>query len=110
MADREEGKIARVVSIHGGEGKFYRVALGDDRRNKLGDFKSAFSAHEVAETINAAVSRLLGMSGEREAALLSRVERLEKALTRLRDCDWVISLQDRMDAVRDIARNALNNS
>lgn len=28
-------------------------------------------------------------------------------LTRLRDCDWVISLPDRMDAVREIARNTL---
>jgi hypothetical protein len=29
------------------------------------------------------------------------------ACERLRDCDWVISLPDRMDAVRDIARAAL---
>jgi hypothetical protein len=33
---------------------------------------------------------------------------LEAALIRLRDCDWVISLPDRMDAVREIARTALN--
>lgn len=33
--------------------------------------------------------------------------RKTEALTRLRDCDWVISLPDRMDAVRDIARAAL---
>lgn len=33
--------------------------------------------------------------------------RLREALVRLRDCDWVISLPDRMDAVRDIARAAL---
>jgi len=29
------------------------------------------------------------------------------ALTRLRDCDWVITPSDRMDAVRDIAKKAL---
>jgi len=29
------------------------------------------------------------------------------ALTRLRDCDWVIRLPDRMDAVRHIAKDAL---
>ena len=29
------------------------------------------------------------------------------ALIRLRDCDWVISLPDRMDSVRDIAKTAL---
>ena len=33
--------------------------------------------------------------------------RMREALTRLRDCDWVISLPDRMDAVRKIAREAL---
>lgn len=33
---------------------------------------------------------------------------LRAALQRLRDCDWNISLPDRMDAVREIARKALN--
>lgn len=37
-------------------------------------------------------------------ALLDEVERLRAALTRLRDCDWVITPHDRMDAVRDTAR------
>ena len=32
---------------------------------------------------------------------------LREALTKLRDCDWVVSLPDRMDSVRDIAREAL---
>ena len=36
-----------------------------------------------------------------------RIEALEKALIKLRDCDWTITLPDRMDAVRDIARQAL---
>lgn len=40
-------------------------------------------------------------------ALLDEVARLRAALTRLRDCDWVITPHDRMDAVRDIARKAL---
>lgn len=42
------------------------------------------------------------------AEAADRIEILEAALTKLRDCDWVISLPDRMDAVRDIAREALN--
>ena len=37
-----------------------------------------------------------------------RLRRYRKALERLRDCDWVISLPDRMDAVRQIAREALD--
>ena len=37
----------------------------------------------------------------------NRIEKLEKALERIRDCNWVITLPDRMDAVRAIAREAL---
>ena len=36
-----------------------------------------------------------------------RIIKLEAALERIRDCDWVITLPDRMDAVRAIAREAL---
>lgn len=36
-----------------------------------------------------------------------RVKKLEYALERIRDCNWVITLPDRMDAVRAIAREAL---
>jgi Lar family restriction alleviation protein len=36
-----------------------------------------------------------------------RVHKLEEALKRIRDCDFVITLPDRMDAVRAIAREAL---
>ena len=34
--------------------------------------------------------------------------RYEEALLSIRDCDWVITLPDRMDAVRAIAREALD--
>lgn len=40
--------------------------------------------------------------------ILTRLERYEAALKKIRDCDWVISLPDRMNAVRDIAKEALN--
>jgi hypothetical protein len=33
--------------------------------------------------------------------------KFKEALVKLRDCDWTITLPDRMDAVRDIAREAL---
>jgi hypothetical protein len=36
-----------------------------------------------------------------------RIKDLETALKRIRDCDFVITLPDRMDAVRAIAREAL---
>ena len=37
----------------------------------------------------------------------AKVRALRSACERLRDCDWTITLPDRMDAVRDIARAAL---
>jgi len=37
----------------------------------------------------------------------ARIQQLEDALKRIRDCDWVISLPDRMDAVRAMAREGL---
>lgn len=37
-----------------------------------------------------------------------RIAKLEAALIRLRDCDWVVTWADRMDAVRDIAKEALD--
>ena len=37
----------------------------------------------------------------------ARVDKLEVALERIRDCNYVITLPDRMDAVRAIAREAL---
>lgn len=37
----------------------------------------------------------------------ARIDKLEGALERIRDCDFVITLPDRMDAVRHIAREAL---
>lgn len=36
--------------------------------------------------------------------------RMRAALQRLADCDWVITLPDRMDAVRKIARDALKDA
>ena len=36
-----------------------------------------------------------------------QIQKLREALKRIRDCDWVITLPDRMDAVRAIAREAL---
>jgi len=38
---------------------------------------------------------------------IAAIERLRDALERIRDCDFVIALPDRMDAVRKIAREAL---
>jgi hypothetical protein len=44
---------------------------------------------------------------DNEAKAMAENAELRAALERLRDCDWVITPQDRMDAVREIARKAL---
>jgi hypothetical protein len=54
--------------------------------------------HWKSESLEQA--KLLAMGADRE-------EKLRTALQRLADCDWVISLPNRMDAVRKIAREAL---
>jgi hypothetical protein len=47
------------------------------------------------------------VAADKVEELLADRDRLRAALIRLRDCDWVITAPDRMDAVRDIARDAL---
>jgi len=42
-------------------------------------------------------------------AVTEQRDRLAEALRKLADCDWVISPHDRMDAVREIARKALQS-
>jgi hypothetical protein len=51
----------------------------------------------------------MGVSDEDRLILeaIYRIRKLEAALMRIRDCDFVITLPDRMDAVRAIAREAL---
>ena len=55
------------------------------------------------EEHNAAVRLRQELAAER-----AKVRALRSACERLRDCDWVITLPDRMDAVRDIARAAID--
>lgn len=41
------------------------------------------------------------------AKIYNQMKKYKHALERIRDCDFVITLPDRMDAVRAIAREAL---
>jgi len=43
------------------------------------------------------------------SAMTEQRDRLAEALQKLADCDWVITLPDRMDAVRTIANEALQS-
>lgn len=58
---------------------------------------------ERAEWYQAQYQKLLTALNDTE----KRVNVFKHALARIRDCDFVITLPDRMDAVRAIAREAL---
>ena len=78
---------------------------------ELDDCKS--ENNEMADALNE-IANIVGHSQEGANPVLGRVSKMvmrhdvmEVALIRLRDCDWVRGIGDRMDAVRDIAREAL---
>lgn len=76
----------------------------DQLRAEVAEWKSAH-ASELSKRI--ASDYLLDQANTKIKELETENARLRDALTKLRDCDWVISLPDRMDAVRNIARDAL---
>ncbi len=53
------------------------------------------------------VENALAATNDELSQLRHENESMRAALVKLRDCDWIITPRDRMDAVRDIARNAL---
>jgi hypothetical protein len=59
--------------------------------------------------LNDALAQLATVTEGNYALAKDNME-LREALVRLRDCDWTISLPDRMDAVRDIARAAIDSA
>ena len=74
-----------------------RASLQDEYRAKIvGIEDELLGWKEAAELAN-----------NENAELRAERDRLKAALVRLRDCDWVIRLPDRMDGVRKIAREAL---
>lgn len=75
--------------------------MSDDIYKLIGRLRSHVrsSKYIITEDIFAAVDTIEALRAERD--------RLKAALVRLRDCDWVIRLPDRMDGVREIARKAL---
>jgi hypothetical protein len=68
-------------------------------KNFMETIKNAPFSEHIKDTMLAALKCTI--------ELLEENERLRDALERIRDCDFVITLPDRMDAVRKIAREAL---
>ena len=73
------------------------------------------SKHTMSDTPETNAAELIydGIvaSGYADADVCRKLERerniMRNALQRISDCDWVITLPDRMDGVRKIARDAL---
>lgn len=65
---------------------------------------------EAEKIRSAAILESIDGCAGKVAELKQQLAELREALTRIRDCDWVITLPDRMDAVRDMARAALQES
>ena len=64
-----------------------------------------FGAFAPSDTVSADFARQL----ERELAeVTGQRDLLIEGLEKLESCDWVITLPDRMDAVREIANETLN--
>lgn len=109
MEDKIEA-MSKEIDEHV-QGKLYLEKVIDDKMRLIDDLLRTNSelvfqiealrksCLEMCETIDNNCDHLVE---EHE-----RVLKLEKALTKIRDCDFVISLPDRMDAVREIAREAL---
>ena len=92
-----------------------RIYLTQDIEKELAKAKAAIEAMPTCRC-EMSTDDQCQLAGE-NAQLSSDIDRLERenaklreALFRLRDCDWVISLPDRMDAVRKIAREALQKN
>lgn len=74
---------------------------------RLRSFRPTYGWPEEQATV---VMQTLGdEAADALEAMAAERDRLKDALVRLRDCNWVIRLPDRMDAVREIARNALED-
>lgn len=64
-------------------------------------------AHDTAFTNERDMVIIATFARNHMQEIVDKLKRYEDALLKLRDCDWVITLPDRMDGVRAIARQAL---
>ena len=76
---------------------------------KLRDLGGIVCQRHRFHRLEKAEAGLLVRAADALASQAAEIERMRGALERLRDCDWVITPLDRMDAVRDIARQALGD-
>ena len=71
--------------------------------------ENEWDCQKLGQLINAPLGQSIRKSlMQKVPELLAENAKMREALEKLRDCDWVITLPDRMDGVREIARNALS--
>jgi hypothetical protein len=77
------------------------------RLRRIGErgFNDGFHVNRREEAIG--LCDLLNKMERELAEARKQRDTLAEALQKISNCDWVITLPDRMDAVRDIAREAL---
>jgi glutamate/tyrosine decarboxylase-like PLP-dependent enzyme len=73
-----------------------------DRLHEAKQADDVFSAYYLMVNLSRQMEHKL-------AEVQEERDRLAEALRKLADCDWVITPRDRMDAVRTIAREALQS-
>lgn len=81
--------------------------MSDDIKELVKRLDEQWDRRRIGDSPFGEMSCLLADAADALEALVAERDRLKAALVRLRDCDWVIRLPDRMDGVRQIARNAL---
>lgn len=100
------GKRRKKTGIH----------LDSDERCAQDSHKDMFFIASAPETISSLLYEIERLKldeitrlCELETMALEN-ERMKETLAKLKNCDWVISLPDRMDAVRKIAGDALEST
>lgn len=90
------------------------VSMSEQLERAFAERDAALAKLESIKQLAAAEIEAFKAEAEQDRAQLAAArddsERMRTALTRLRDCNWTISLPDRMDAVRDIARVAIDSA
>jgi len=81
--------------------------MSDDIKKLVQRLDEQWDRRRFSDSPFGEMSCLLADAADALEALVAERDRLKAALVRLRDCDWVIRLPDRMDGVRQIAREAL---
>ena len=104
----QELSVSRANHIDANQRNMQSVRELEAAEARCATLQGAVAADEERLRQAAARAGVLFVGCDTADVLADRCATLTAALEQLRDCDWTIGRGDRMDAVRDIARNALS--